>query len=367
MFNPSRLTVARQRRGLTKRQLASLVETTDKTIQNYESGEMSPSEESLKKLSSLLEFPEEFFYGDNLELLSPDVVSFRSLKKMKAAQRDMALSAGSLALTFSKWIDDRFDLPTPSIPRFEPGLDPELAAMALRREWGIGERSIKNMVHLLESKGVKVYSLDIDATEVDAFSMWYGEQPFVFLNTKKTTEHSRFDAAHELGHLVLHRHGYNQGVDAEKEANQFASAFLMPRSSIIATAPRFVTVASLIKMKKTWGVSVAALNYRLHSLKLTSEWVNRSICIELSKLGFRTSEPDPIPPENSQVLEKVFSALRLEKISRVEVARQLNLHVSELYKLTFGLTLADASALPSIYPVASANKPPKEFSLRLIK
>ena len=367
MFNPSRLTVARQRRGLTKRQLASQIGATEKTVQNYENGEMNPSEESLARLSSVLGFPGAFFEGDNLEILSPDVASFRSLKKMKASQRDMALSAGSIALIFSKWIDQHFDLPKPDLPRFEPGIDPEAAAMALRNEWGLGERGLRNLVHLLEAKGVKVFSLDIDAVEVDAFSMWYGEQPFVFLNTQKTAEHSRFDAAHELGHLVLHRHGHNQGADAEKEANEFAAAFLMPRGGVLAKAPRFVTIPVLVKMKKEWGVSVAALNYRLHRLGLTSEWVNRSICIDLSKQGYRTSEPEPMPHENSQVLQKVLAALRSERVGRSEIARQLALHVSEIDKLTFGLSLTDMSGLSAMLGLRSSQPEVKEYGLRLVK
>lgn len=368
MFNSSRLTVARQRRGLTKRQLASQIDATEKTVQNYESGEMNPSEESLSRLSSVLGFPPSFFEGDDLEILSPDVASFRSLKKMKASQRDMALSAGSIALIFSKWIDQNFDLPKPDIPRFEPGIEPEAAAMALRREWGVGVLGVRNMVHLLEAKGIKVFSLDIDAVEVDAFSMWYGEQPFVFLNTQKTAEHSRFDAAHELGHLVLHRHGYNQGTDAEKEANEFAAAFLMPRSSVLAKAPRFVTIPALIKMKKEWGVSVAALNYRLHSIGLTSEWVNRSICIELSKLGYRTTEPEAMPHENSQVIQKILSELRREGTGRIQIAQQLSLNVSEIDKLTFGLSVTDTSSLSSIATGLKPSRPAiKEFGLRLVK
>jgi hypothetical protein len=45
----------------------------------------------------------------------------------------------------------------------------------------------------------------------------------------------RFDAAHELGHLVMHGHERPlPGPEAEREANQFASAFLMPRADVVA-------------------------------------------------------------------------------------------------------------------------------------
>lgn len=104
---------------------------------------------------------------------------------------------------------------------------------------------------------------------------------FVFLNTKKSAEHGRFDAAHELGHLVLHRHGSPQGREAEQEANAFASAFLMPRASLLAQAPHIPTLEHLIKLKKIWSVSVAALTYRLHTVGAISDWHYQTLFVEL--------------------------------------------------------------------------------------
>ncbi|WP_261371327.1 ImmA/IrrE family metallo-endopeptidase [Yersinia frederiksenii] len=65
------------------------------------------------------------------------------------------------------------------------------------------------MVHLIEPKGVKVFSLAENCVEVDAFSFWTNRKPFVLLNTIKTSERSRFDATHQLGHLVLHQRSSN--------------------------------------------------------------------------------------------------------------------------------------------------------------
>src|ERR1700693_4393291 len=88
---------------------------------------------------------------------------------------------------------------------------------------------------------VFLFSLAENTRNVDAFSCWRNGEPYVFLNTFKSTEHSRFDAAHELAHLVLHKHGGpNQGRAAELEAHAFASSFLMPRDDVLATIP-FVT------------------------------------------------------------------------------------------------------------------------------
>lgn len=335
-FNPSRLTLARKRRGMTMTKLASKIGVDLRSVSAYEKGEYRPEDDNVDRLARTLAFPRAFFFGPDLDEPTPDVASFRALKRMTAAQRDTALGSGALALLLNSWVEKRFKLPGATLPDFRER-DPEAAAEQLRREWGLGELPIKNTVHLLESKGVRVFSLAIDAIEVDAFSMWRQETPFVFLNTAKSAEHSRFDAGHELGHLVMHRHGEPQGQDAEREANAFASAFLMPRSTVLALAPRFTTVDRLVELKKYWNVSVAALAYRMQTLGILSEWQYRNVAIELSQRGYRKKEPAPSPRENSQVFAKVSAALREDGISKDAVAAELNIPVQEIEQLVFGL------------------------------
>ena len=151
------------------------------------------------------------------------------------------------------------------------GYSPEAAAAGVRSLWGLGERPIKNTIHLLEAHGIRVFSLAEDCKEVDAFSFWQDSTPFIFLNTFKSGERSRFDGMHELGHLLLHRHGGPDGRAAEHEADAFASAMLMSRGDVLAHAPRLATLPVLIQLKKRWCVSLAALNYRLHALGLTTD------------------------------------------------------------------------------------------------
>lgn len=369
MFNPQRFALARRRRGMKKRELATHIGVTERSVSGYESGTQEPEPGTLAKIAKTLRFPEAFFFGDDPEVPTPDVASFRSLSKMTAGLRDSALGAGAIALLLNDWIEQRFDLPEPDLPdlgseraaltNFE-ALDklelsssaqaPEAAAEMLRAHWGLGEQPVKNMIALLESKGVRVYSLAIDAKEVDAFSMWSGGRPFMFLNTFKSAERCRFDAAHELGHLVMHQHAHPQGPDLEREANAFASAFLMPRASVLAMAPRSITIKSLIKYKKLWSVSVAALNYRLHSLGLSTEWAYRTLCIQIAQEGYRTEEPESIAHERSVILEKIFAALRADGVGKAGVAGELAISPEEINELTFGLmlnVLKGQSATPS--------------------
>ena len=345
------------------RRLAELIGVEPRSVSAYEKREFSPDTDKLQEISKVLRFPTSFFFGDDLKEPSPQSASFRALSRMTASQRGMAHGAGAIALLLNEWIEERFELPAVNLTDLSRGeRDPEAAAAAIRQQWALGELPVKNMVHLLESKGVRVFSLSMDAVEVDAFSMWYDDKPFVFLNTLKSAEHGRFDAAHELAHLVLHRHGGPQGQEAEREAHAFAAAFLMPRASVLARPPRFATTDSLVKLKKDWIVSVAALAYRLHTVGILSEWHYRQLYIDMSSRGYRTSEPEGAPRETSQLLEKVFAALREEGVSKKEVAEQLHIFPEEIEQLVFGLTV---TGLPTALGPPSLTA--RRAQLRLVK
>ncbi len=361
MFNPSRLSLARRRRAMNKIRLAELAGLTSRSITAFESGEKNPADETLEKFSEILKFPVAFFTGPDMDVPSASTASFRSMARMSAAQRDAALGSGAIAFLLNDWIEDRFELPEPDVLDLREE-DPEAAAVALRQYWGLGERPVKNMVHLLEAKGIRVFSLAEKAVEVDAFSLWRNERPFVFLNTLKSSEHSRFDAAHELGHLVLHKHGGPQGQDTERQANAFASAFLMPKASVIAVAPRVPTLAHLVQLKKQWIVSVAALAYRLQAIGLLTEWHYRSICIEMSERGYRTNEPEGAQRETSQILAKILAALRQDGTNKSDLADDLNIDVAELDTLMFGLAMMGIEGGNH-----SDNKRPGRADLRVIK
>jgi Zn-dependent peptidase ImmA (M78 family) len=187
--------------------------------------------------------------------------------------------------------------------------------------------------------GVRVFSLAEDLREVNAFSVWVGTRPFVFLNTMKSAEASRFDAMHELAHLAMHRET-SGARETETEANAFAAAMLMPAADVLAVAPRHVTLQHIVRLKKRWGVSASALARRLHDLEIIGPWPYRTLCIELNRYGFRTNEPHPIPQrESSRVLTKVFNQLRQDGITLAGVANDLALPKAELQRLVFGLAM----------------------------
>jgi len=339
MFSSSRLALARKRRGRTLVDLAGEVGVSAQSLSNYENLRQVPAPQVVDSLAVALGFPVSFFSASDMDSLSPEGVSFRARSKLPARQRDVALSVGRLAVEFHGWISERFRLPAIDLPSLNKP-DPETAAGMVRARWGLGVAPIRNTVHLLEAHGVRVFSIAPEFSEVDAFSFFHEGIPFVFLNTMKTAERSRFDAAHELGHLILH----GQGCDltrplAEREANDFAGAFLMPRESVLAHMPSSPFIDQIIYGKKIWDVAALALTYRLHDIGMLSDWHYRTACIELGRRGYRKGEPNGGARETSQLLDKVFRSLRSRGISRADIAHELHLAPDDLNEFVFGLVM----------------------------
>lgn len=351
-FNPKRLILARQRRRQTGQGLASAADISAVTISRLENGDNEPDEATVARLAKALKYPADFFYADDPDELDTSAVSFRSLTKMSAKERDAAIAAGSLGLEVNDWLEKEFSLPTADLIDLSYETDPEAAARAVRSYWGLGERPIANMIGLLEVKGVRVFSLSEATRSVDAFSFWRDARPFVFLNNFKTAEHSIYDSAHELGHLVMHRHAGTQASRAsEREANDFAAAFLMAADDVKSRLPRFITVDLIIRAKTRWRVSAMAMAHRLHSLGLLTDWQYKSACIELGRRGYRTGEPVGMERETSAVWRKVLSQLWNERTTKDDIAASINLPPDELEALIWGL------AGPMVRPDRTSARP----------
>lgn len=338
MFNIERMELARKRRRLTAKALCERAGISPVTFSRVRNGLQNPDQTTVDKVVAALKFPREFFFLDDLDPIDPDRVNFRSLTAMKAGERDAAVAAASLAFAVSDWLKTRYDLPSADLIDWSQERDPAGAARALRQKWSLGEKPIAHMIRLLEAKGVRVFSLAENTKNVDAFSCWRGGEPYIFLNTFKTTERSRFDAAHELGHLVLHRHGGSeQGREAEAQANEFASSFLMPSADVLAVIPKATRLNQLVSAKKRWKVSLAALAYRLNKLSAITEWQYRTFCIQINR-NFGDLEPESFPREISEVWRIVLEEMWQQGRTRNHIADELHIPHEELENLLFGLT-----------------------------
>ena len=340
MFTPARLTLARQRRQLTAAALARQVGLNPRFVSDFERGRREPADDDLAGIADSLGFPVEFFLGDEPARLTEDVVSFRARTKLPARRCAGALAAGQLAVEFNAYLERSFSLPDTDVPDCST-LGPEAAAETVRTQWQLGTRPAPNLVHLLEAHGIRVFSLGVENTDVDAFSFWHDGTPFVFLNTVKSAAHGRFDAAHELGHLVLHRDGRSlAATDAEAEAAAFAAAMLMPDVDVLTYVPEDPSRDQVLRACPRWRVSPLELTRRLRDLGQVGDDVFRALCT-----GLASAECAGETRESSQLLQKVFRSLREKGVTPHELAAELRLSTSELNSIVFGLVV---TALPAM-------------------
>jgi Zn-dependent peptidase ImmA (M78 family) len=196
----------------------------------------------------------------------------------------------------------------------------EDAAMAARRFWKMQDGPISNVVWLLENRGCIVSRFELHAATLDAFSTIdpVSERPYIILSADKgSAARSRFDVAHELGHLLLHKRVsqslFNQHEKfklIENQAHRFASAFLLPAATF---SDEFYshTLDSLRSLKERWRVSIGAMIKRAGQLDLISEDAERRLWVNMGRRNWRTKEPldDVLEPEKPRLLKRCIEVL----------------------------------------------------------
>jgi Zn-dependent peptidase ImmA (M78 family) len=211
---------------------------------------------------------------------------------------------------------------------------PADAARTLRREWGVPAGPVAGLVQVIEEAGGLILIRDLGTRELDAVSQWVTEEaPLFLLNRQAPMDRFRWSLAHELGHIVMHTEPGPSSVQ-ERQADEFASEFLMP-ASIIRTALRGeVDLNRLLSLKQQWGVSMAALARRALSVDVISEWQYRNLMIEMSVLGYRTQEPSAIAPEHPLRLRMLMTRLERDLgYTTQRVAEVIGLFPEELHSL----------------------------------
>jgi len=337
-FCSERLTLAREKRKLTKQDLADLCGVSRRTITSWERGDIENP--PIELLAEKLGFPAQYFLTGDPAVVDQDTISFRALSSATSRQVHSAMAAASIAIEMSEWIDKRYQLPNVVFPdNQEPaGLSPVLTAEAIRSFWDVPPGPVKNMFVALERRGVRIFSLPSSDREIDAFSFWRESKPFIFVNPERSAERIRFDLAHELGHLVLHRdRSLGRSRTIEQEANDFASAFLVPADSLYPQVVGQLRYEDVFKLKTYWRVSALAMVGRLWRLDLITEWVRRRWIIELTQQGFRHGEPRGMTHERSRLLREVLEKSREDGWTMHRMAKDMRVGQSDLDSLVFGM------------------------------
>lgn len=332
-FSPQRLVEARAARGLTQVALADLSGRTSSSISRWEAGDQLPEIDALQAVARGLNLPVSFFLNPPSDHGSAPMFA-RSMAAATKSVRSRVEARLRWAQDISLVLQESLDLPEANVPQigasdFREIRDADIERMAIecRNAWGLGLGPISDLLLVMENAGVIVVKEKIDAGTMDGLSNWsdIDRRPYVFLATdKQTCARSRLDAAHELGHLVLHRALTERSLydaaafkEIERQAFYFAGAFLLPAESFGAEvwSP---SLPAFVSLKERWKTSVGAMIMRCSNLEIITDEYKQRLFKNYSAKGWRKHEPldseMEMPVEQPRLLSRSIRLLCDERV-----------------------------------------------------
>lgn len=350
-FVGTKLAEARQARGISSRKaLADMMQRAASTVQRWEEGESFPEPQALSELSALLAVPEDFFLTPRLDGAGPSF--FRSFAG--ALRSDRLIQQARLS-----WLEDITAvaehyayLPEVDVPDLTHGRsfkslrseDIEAVSQEAREHWGLGLKPILDLVTFVEGIGIVVATEQMETDRLDGLSRWGRDgRPYILLaNDKQSFARRQFDTAHELGHILLHRHVTEGEFEEnfkliEDQAHSFASAFLLPASQFSVEVDSGA-LWELERLKARWKVSIKAQIMRLKRLDILDSVSSQRLFKIYSSKGYSSKgEPydDLWPLQQPSLLADVFRALVEEgQVSKEALRHDLPLFAHDVESLT---------------------------------
>ncbi|WP_374672612.1 XRE family transcriptional regulator [Acidovorax temperans] len=348
-FQKDRLSQILAARRLTQVQLASMVDVSPATVSKWRAGTQAPERDALERLAGVVNVtPEWFTRAPGAKLSLP---LFRSNASAHVAARAMLEArlewAQDVAAALMEYVDYP-DVNLPSRDYTEPeqitNEDIEKAACECRDLWRLGRSAIQDLALAVEGAGVIVVREETGIAQIEGLSAWSEAlgRPLILLSADKNNGYrSRFDLAHEVGHLVLHRHIQRTTDNArhklmEAQAHRFAGAFLLPAETFASEVHVPPTLDDLLLQKRRWGVSAAAIIMRLTALELLDDDGTLILHKRRSARWGGKSEPgdEDRRPEQPRLLRRTIDLLVEEKVMPLDaIPRHIGLAAGDVEAL----------------------------------
>jgi len=335
--NREMLVLARQARGLTQIELADRLGISQAQVSKIENGLDRADAVLVDRYARVLDYRPSFFYQKEALVGLPPYHHRKrarlSAKKLDAVYAELNIRRMHLqALIRSAELDTPKALPDLHLDDFEG--DSAEAARVLREHWLLPRGPLKDMTRAVENAGILVLACDFGTDLLDGLSLRVeGLPPLIFLRTDMPGDRYRFTLAHELGHLALHWYSPTSDDLMEAQADRFAAAFLMPAQDITPYLSG-LSLSKLMMLKQVWGVSMQAILYRAKDLGTIGERQHESLWRQISRAGYRRTEPVEVPRERPGLLMEVVE-LHLDELGYgvEDVSRLLHLNVGEFVRL----------------------------------
>ena len=348
-FQKERLSQILAARRLSQVQLASLVGVSPATVSKWRAGSQAPEREALERLASVVNVIPEWFTRQTAQKVSLPL--FRSNASAHVAARAMLEArlewAQDIAMGLSEFVDyPELNLPSRTFtdPDEITAEEIELAASECRDMWRIGRTAAQDIALAIEGAGVILIREETGIAQIEGLSAWSEVlgRPLVLLSADKDNGYrSRFDLAHELGHLILHRHipratERERHKQMEQQAHRFAGAFLLPAETFALEVRMPVTLDDLLLLKRRWGVSVGAIVMRLRALKILDEDGAQALFKRRSARWGAKSEPGDSDraPERPRLLRRTVDLLVEENVMPLDaIPRHIGLGARDIEML----------------------------------
>jgi len=366
-----RITQARERKGMTKKRLAELIDKTPSTITQFESGKSGIAFETFQKLVEALEVHPAYLTSRVAN--SPEIplgqCHFRANRNVSMSERTMAKRYAEDVLAIYAALERRgIEFPKIVFSQYEGDRLSESQIEAysaqVRTELGLGLGPIPNMADLLEIIGVRIVLLPTECARLDAFACWVEGTPCIMVAGNSPKSRLQFDYAHEFKHILCDEDETPEDALLERTANRFASSFLMPKQSFYADCPNKFSFGIFLSLKAHWNVSIKAALYRSRQLGIISERSYTNAYISLSKRGFNKEEPGEESLENPfpQLLEQAITLL-VDETTLKEIADEIGFSEAQLENILLEQGVSQALVQKLSPPVPT----PKRGTLRLVK
>jgi Zn-dependent peptidase ImmA (M78 family)/DNA-binding XRE family transcriptional regulator len=348
-LQPERLEQALAAHGLTKGQLASLIGVSASSVTKWCKGDQFPESETFERIASTLNVEAEWLTRPMLPSITPPL--YRSNAAALKAARTKLEARSKLVQEIAVQFGEHVDYPELNLPERDfrnpeeiSEADIEDAAEECRKFWQLGRTPIQDLVLAAESAGIIVVREATEISAIEGLSSWSKllGHPIVLLSSDKANAfRSRFDLAHEIGHLVLHKHiprsdERDRYKLMEKQAHGFAGALLLPAETFANEVRVPASLDNLLILKQRWGTSVAAMMMRLHALGLLSDDEQFSLFRRRSARWGSKAEPgdDKWESEKPRLLRRTVELLIGAGIFPAEgMRRHLGLSARDVEKL----------------------------------
>lgn len=327
-FNPDMLITAREARFLTQSKLANEMNISQPLVGKWEAGISAPNQDQVALLAeTLCVQPELFFVDRPRRLASMSDFYHRSLSKARRSDVKAIHARCNIVDLQVDRLLSLSDLPKDRIPDIYPdnhaGDIDKIASMA-RVAMNIPPGPILNLVDAIEGCGAIIIDRDLEVDDVEALCRWVPELPkLFFINGARPADRIRFSLAHELGHTVMHFGRDSDLAIAERQANAFASAFLMPAKDIRRDMRPDMVLADFAALKRKWRVSIQSLVKRANSLEAIDKTRYESLFVQISRNGWRKTEPIAIDGETPKVFARLLNKHIEAGYSRSDLAKLL--------------------------------------------